>query len=80
MFHCLTLHFLMLHYLLLQYLLMLKYRMLHMYMWDYISSYVNEVIRGFSFFHDKIPHTKKAQKVEKKHISKQKAQRARKSK
>ena len=53
--------------------------MLHMYMWDYISSYVNEVIRGFSFFYDKIPHTKKAQKVEKKHISKQKAQRAKKS-
>ena len=53
--------------------------MLRMYMWDY-SSNVNEIIRGFSFFYDKIPHTKKAQKVEKKHISKQKAQRARKSK
>ena len=77
MFHCLTLHFLMLYYFLLQYLL-LHYLMLRMYMWDY-SSNVNEIIRGFSFFYDKIPHTKKAQKVEKKHISKQKAQRAKKS-
>ena len=72
------LHFLMLYYFLLQYLL-LHYLMLRMYMWDHSSSYVNEVIRGFSFFYDKTPHTKKAQKVEKKHISKQKAQRAKKS-
>ena len=59
--------------------------MLRMYMWGYSNSYVNKVIRGFSFFYDKIPHTKKAHKQtkstksKKKEISKQKAQRAKKS-
>ena len=49
-----------------------------MYMWDY-SSNVNEIIRGFSFFYDKIPHTKKAQKVEKKHKEQKKAHKQTKS-